>query len=44
MSVQNVLRPDHDFRGFSGKVSSGKLNVGETILLGKQLKRLKLNQ
>ena len=42
MSVQNVLRPDHDFRGFSGKVSSGKLNVGETIFVGKTTQKAKV--
>ena len=29
--VQNVLRPDLDFRGFSGTVVSGTVKVGETI-------------
>ena len=35
MSVQNVLRPNLDFRGFSGQVSSGKLSIGDTVFVGK---------
>ena len=35
MSVQNVLRPNLDFRGFSGQVSSGSLNIGDNIFVGK---------
>ena len=31
LPIQYVLRPNLDFRGFCGKVSSGKLNTGESI-------------
>jgi len=30
--VQNVLRPDRDFRGFSGTVASGIVKPGETVM------------
>jgi bifunctional enzyme CysN/CysC len=30
--VQLVLRPDHDFRGFAGTVTSGSVSVGEEIV------------
>jgi bifunctional enzyme CysN/CysC len=30
--VQYVLRPDHDFRGFSGKLVSGIIKQGETVM------------
>jgi bifunctional enzyme CysN/CysC len=33
MPVQMVLRPNLDFRGFCGKVSSGSLNCGEKIVV-----------
>lgn len=32
MSVQWVNRPNLDFRGFSGEVSSGKISVGDNII------------
>ena len=35
MSIQLVLRPDLDFRGFCGVVSSGSLNIGDKILVDK---------
>ncbi len=31
MPVQRVCRPDHTFRGFSGQVETGKINVGDTL-------------
>jgi sulfate adenylyltransferase subunit 1 (EFTu-like GTPase family) len=30
--VQYVLRPDKDFRGFSGKLVSGIISPGETVM------------
>ena len=30
--VQYVLRPDRDFRGFAGKVASGIIHVGDTVM------------
>ncbi len=42
MNVQNVLRPNHDFRGFSGIVSSGKLNIGDTVFVGKTTQKAKV--
>ena len=36
------IASDHDFRGFSGKVSSGKINVGETIFVGKTTQKAKV--
>jgi adenylyl-sulfate kinase len=30
--VQYVLRPDRDFRGFAGKVASGIVHVGDTVM------------
>ena len=42
MSVQNVLRPNLDFRGFSGQVSSGKLNIGDTLFVGKSTQKAKV--
>lgn len=30
--VQYVLRPDRDFRGFSGKVASGTVRPGDTVM------------
>lgn len=30
--VQYVLRPDRDFRGFAGKVASGIIQVGDTVM------------
>lgn len=35
MSTQLVLRPNLDFRGFCGVVSSGSLNIGDKILVDK---------
>lgn len=35
MSTQLVLRPDLDFRGFCGVVSSGSLSIGDKILVDK---------
>lgn len=31
MPVQRVCRPNHEFRGFQGQISSGKISVGDTI-------------
>ena len=42
MNVQNVLRPNLDFRGFSGTVSSGSLDVGDTIFIGKTAQKGKV--
>ena len=42
MSVQNVLRPNLDFRGFSGRVSSGKLSIGDTVFVGKTTQKAKV--
>ena len=42
MSVQNVLRPNLDFRGFCGKVSSGKLNIGDNVFVGKTTQKAKV--
>lgn len=33
MSVQRVCRPNHTFRGFQGEVASGKVAVGDTIMV-----------
>lgn len=42
MSVQNVLRPNLDFRGFCGKVSSGKLKIGDNVFVGKTTQKAKV--
>ena len=42
MSVQNVLRPNLDFRGFSGQLSSGKLDIGDSIFVGKSKQKAKV--
>ena len=42
MNVQNVLRPNLDFRGFSGIVSSGSLNIGDTVFVGKTTQKAKV--
>ncbi|MBO5303542.1 MAG: adenylyl-sulfate kinase [Lachnospiraceae bacterium] len=31
MPVQRVCRPNHEFRGFQGQISSGSISVGDTI-------------
>ena len=31
MPVQRVCRPNHNFRGFQGQISSGEVSVGDTI-------------
>lgn len=33
MPVQRVCRPNHTFRGFQGEVASGKVAVGDTIMV-----------
>ena len=33
LPIQNVLRPTLDFRGFSGKVASGIVRKGETVMV-----------
>ncbi len=42
MHVQNVLRPNLDFRGFCGRVSSGDLHIGDKIFIGKSNKSAKI--
>ena len=42
MSIQNVLRPNSDFRGFSGQVSSGKLSSGDIVYVGKTTQKAKV--
>ena len=42
MSIQNVLRPNLDFRGFSGQVSSGKLSSGDIVYVGKTTQKAKV--
>ena len=42
MSVQNVLRPNPDFRGFSGQVSSGELSSGDKVYVGKTTQKAKV--
>ncbi|MFA5642658.1 MAG: sulfate adenylyltransferase subunit CysN [Bacteroidales bacterium] len=32
LPVQYVLRPDHKFRGFSGKIASGIIKPGDTVM------------
>lgn len=43
MYVQNVLRPNLDFRGFSGIVSSGELSINDKIFVGKSSKSAKIS-
>ena len=31
--VQRVVRPDHTFRGFAGQIASGKVSVGDQIVV-----------
>lgn len=31
MPVQRVCRPNHEFRGFQGQISSGKIRAGDTV-------------
>ncbi len=33
MSVQRVCRPDHTFRGFQGQISTGRVSVGDTLMV-----------
>jgi len=42
MHVQNVLRPNLDFRGFCGRVSAGNLNIGDKIFVGQSNKSAKI--
>lgn len=32
-SVQRVLRPNHDFRGFAGQIAAGTIRPGDTIMV-----------
>lgn len=42
--VQYVSRPDADFRGFAGTLSSGHIAVGDTVLVAKTGKQTKLRR
>ena len=44
MPVQHVNRPNLDFRGFSGTVSSGELNQGELFWFPDHLETAKVKQ
>ncbi len=33
LPIQCVIRPDHSFRGFAGQVASGKIRVGEEVMV-----------
>lgn len=33
MPVQRVCRPNHSFRGFQGQIESGKINVGDEVVI-----------
>mgnify|MGYP006269406843 CR=1 FL=1 len=41
--VQYVIRPNQDFRGFSGRIASGSVSVGEEVIVlpGRQKSRVK---
>jgi bifunctional enzyme CysN/CysC len=43
MPVQYVLRPNQDFRGFAGRISSGEVRTGDTLeVLGNRAARSKV--
>ena len=44
MPVQLVQRPNLDFRGFSGNVSSGEISVGEDIFIASSTKSAKVKE
>lgn len=37
--VQSVIRPDHTFRGFAGQVASGRIRVGEEVMVLPSMRR-----
>ena len=41
-SVQHVIRPHLDFRGFAGHVLSGEMTIGETVVLAPSGQEVKL--
>ncbi len=43
-SIQYVLRPDRDFRGFSGKIASGIIRKGDTVMALPSRKTSKVKQ
>ena len=42
--VQAGVRPNHDFRGISGTLASGKLNINDTALIAKSNQKTKINR
>ena len=44
MPVQNVIRPDLDFRGFSGRVASGKITIDESVVVGSSNQSARVKQ
>ncbi|MGV4792990.1 sulfate adenylyltransferase subunit CysN [Rhizobium sp. F40D2] len=42
--VQLVVRPDLDFRGFAGQVASGKITVGDALVVAKSGRSSRLKQ
>ncbi len=44
MPVQRVCRPNHEFRGFQGQVSSGEIAVGDTITVMPSKESAKVTQ
>lgn len=42
--VQWVNRPNPDFRGYSGSLASGKINVGDEVMVAASLKRSRIER
>lgn len=44
MPVQRVCRPNHNFRGFQGQISSGEISVGDTVTVMPSREKAKVTQ
>jgi sulfate adenylyltransferase large subunit len=42
--VQLVLRPDHDFRGYAGQITSGRVRVGDRIIASPSGRTARVNR
>ncbi len=42
--VQSVIRPDHTFRGFAGQLASGRIRVGEEVMVLPSMRRSKIKE
>jgi bifunctional enzyme CysN/CysC len=44
LPVQYVNRPDHDFRGFAGTVASGRISIGDEVVVAKSGKKARIKR